>query len=60
MGQLTSKSGSSKVKFFDDWVKTHLPNAKHVLVEKSGHAIYAAEPELVVGEIRQLVQMIRQ
>ncbi len=51
---------SRKVKFFDDWLKKHIPNAKHVLAVNSGHAVYAGDPKLVVREIRQLVKRIRQ
>ncbi len=51
---------SLKVRFFDDWLKKHIPHAKHVLAVNSGHAVYAADPELVVGEIRQLVNVLRQ
>ena len=51
---------SVKARFFDDWLRKHIPNAKHVFAVNSGHAVYAGDPELVVGEIRQLVNMIRQ
>jgi len=58
-GHQTNRIANDKVRFFDDWLEQHVPHAKHVLAKKSGHAVYAFDPELVVDEIRQLVDRIR-
>ena len=50
---------SYKTMFFDEWLRRNMPTAKHVLAERSGHAVFYTEPELVVGEIRSMVQHIR-
>ena len=50
----------NKVRFFDDWLTQNLPDAKHVLAEESGHAIFCAEPELVLYEIRAMVEALRE
>jgi pimeloyl-ACP methyl ester carboxylesterase len=39
----------------DEWVR-NLPQGRHVLAKKSGHAIHIDEPELVVGLIQELVE----
>ena len=36
-----------------------LPNATHILVEKSGHAIQQDRPELVIEAIRKVVEAAR-
>jgi pimeloyl-ACP methyl ester carboxylesterase len=38
----------------DEWVR-QLPQGRHVLAEKSGHAIHIDEPEIVVGLIQEVV-----
>ena len=42
----------------DDWVRK-LPQGRHVLAEKSGHAIHIDEPGLVVGLIHEIVKQAR-
>ena len=59
-GYQTIQGVSDKVKFFDTWLKENIPHAKHVLAQKSGHAVFAAQPKLVVREIKNLVTDIRQ
>jgi len=58
-GRKLHRSPRDKVKFFNDWLAANLPTAKHVLSEKGGHAIFAAEPELVIREIRDLWETVR-
>lgn len=59
--QITGAAAGSgdKVAFFEAWLRENLPSAKHVLAKKSGHAVYAKEPQLVVKEIRRLVERTR-
>jgi len=42
----------------DEWTRT-LPQGRHVLAEKSGHAIHIDEPDLAVGLIREAVEQGR-
>jgi pimeloyl-ACP methyl ester carboxylesterase len=37
-----------------EWLK-HVPSAKHIITEKSGHFVQNQEPELVIDAIRQMV-----
>jgi pimeloyl-ACP methyl ester carboxylesterase len=41
------------------WV-SKLPQGRHVLAEKSGHAIQIDQPDLVVGLIQEIVEQVRQ
>ena len=41
-----------------EWV-SKLPQGRHVLAEKSGHAIQIDEPDLVVGLIQEIVEQAR-
>ena len=38
---------------------TLVPNARHVIAERSGHYVHQTEPELVVEAIRQVVEAVR-
>jgi pimeloyl-ACP methyl ester carboxylesterase len=38
---------------------TLVPNARHVIAERSGHYIHQSQPELVVEAIRQVVEAVR-
>jgi len=51
--------GRDKVQFFESWLKQHIPQGKQVLALESGHAIFAAQPQLVIGEIRKMVRLHR-
>lgn len=42
-------------KFHDEWV-AKLPNGKHLTAEDSGHMIPFQQPELIVDEIRKMVE----
>jgi pimeloyl-ACP methyl ester carboxylesterase len=42
----------------EEWTRK-LPQGRHVLAEKSGHAIHVDEPELVVGLIQEVVEQAR-
>lgn len=46
------------LKFHNDWVEK-IPNAQHIITEKSGHGIPFEEPELVISTIRQMVEKTR-
>ncbi|EEF57075.1 alpha/beta fold hydrolase [Pedosphaera parvula] len=46
------------LKFHQEWVDK-LPNAQHIITEKSGHVVPFEEPELVVSAIRQVVEQAR-
>jgi pimeloyl-ACP methyl ester carboxylesterase len=41
----------------NEWLRT-IPNAKHVITDKSGHYIQVDEPELVTDAIRQIISSI--
>jgi pimeloyl-ACP methyl ester carboxylesterase len=41
-----------------EWLK-QVPNARHVLAEKSGHDIHRDEPELVINAIKDIVESAR-
>jgi pimeloyl-ACP methyl ester carboxylesterase len=46
------------LKFHTEWIEK-LPNAQHIITVKSGHVIPFEEPELIVSEIRKLVERAR-
>lgn len=58
-GQQTSTETSDKVRFFDAWLKEHLPTAKHVLAPHSGHAVAITDRTLVLDEVRRMVSALR-
>jgi pimeloyl-ACP methyl ester carboxylesterase len=39
----------------NEWLKT-IPNARHIVTNKSGHYIQVDEPELVTDAIRQIIR----
>jgi pimeloyl-ACP methyl ester carboxylesterase len=47
------------------WLKSHqnwlskIPDARHVVTDRSGHGIVLQEPELVIEEIREMVERVR-
>jgi pimeloyl-ACP methyl ester carboxylesterase len=43
------------LKFHDDWVRK-LPNGKHIVTKDSGHMVPFEQPELIVDEIRKMVE----
>ncbi len=43
------------LKFHDEWVGK-LPNGKHVVTKDSGHMVPFEQPELIVDEIRKMVE----
>ena len=44
-----------KVRFFDESLRTRIPQARHVLADKSGHAVSYTDSNLVIEEIRRLI-----
>ena len=58
-GQLWSSAADDKVRFFDAWLKKHIPHAQHVLAANSGHAVSMTDQELVVDHVRHLVEEFR-
>jgi pimeloyl-ACP methyl ester carboxylesterase len=59
-GQQTSPEVADKVRFFDAWLKKHMPRAKHVLATRSGHAVTLTDQQLVLDEVRQMLKTLRQ
>jgi len=39
----------------ESWLK-QVPNAKHVVTQKSGHYIHIEQPELVINAVREMIQ----
>jgi pimeloyl-ACP methyl ester carboxylesterase len=46
-------------KFHDEWV-TKLPKGKHIITENSGHMVPFWEPQLIVDEIRKMIEQTKQ
>ena len=46
------------LKFHQEWVNT-LPNGRHVITENSSHGVPFEEPELIINEIRKVVERAR-
>ena len=59
VGQLWSFAADDKVRFFDAWLKKHIPHAQHVLAANSGHAVSMTDQDLVVDQVRRLVEELR-
>ena len=49
---------AAKLKFHTAWVQ-QIPNAQHIVTEKSGHLVPYEEPELVINAIRRVVESAR-
>src|SRR5262249_10469199 len=57
MGAEPDKTSEAKqlwLSLHNEWLK-QLPNARHIITDKSGHYIQIDEPELVIDAIRQVV-----
>jgi pimeloyl-ACP methyl ester carboxylesterase len=59
-GRQTSPAMIDKVRFFDAWLREHLPHAKHVLAPHSGHAVPITDRKLVLDEVEQMLMSLRQ
>lgn len=59
-GRQTSPEIADKVRFFDAWLKKHMPRAEHVLATHSGHAVTLTDQQLVLDEVRQVLTTLRQ
>ena len=46
------------LKFHTEWLEK-VPNGKHIITKKSGHAVSFEEPELIVRVIREMVEQAR-
>jgi pimeloyl-ACP methyl ester carboxylesterase len=46
------------LKYHQEWVNK-LPSAQHTITEKSGHGVPFEEPELIIQEIRKVVEQAR-
>lgn len=44
-----------KIRLVNGWVDS-VPNAKHILTEKSGHYIHLSEPQLVIDAIQEVLK----
>ncbi len=60
MERKSRPQAQAKADFFSAWLAEHIPHAKHVIAEKSRHAVFLTEPELVLREMRELLTKIRQ
>lgn len=61
MGNEPDKSPEAKrlwLRLHNEWVK-QLPNAKHIITDKSGHYIQVDEPGLVIDAIRQMIGSVK-
>ena len=45
-------------KFHEEWV-AKLPKGKHIITEDSGHMVPFEQPELIVDEIRKMVEQTK-
>jgi pimeloyl-ACP methyl ester carboxylesterase len=48
----------AKRRFYQEWLAA-IPGAKLVVTEESGHGIPLEEPELIIREVRQMVEQVR-
>jgi pimeloyl-ACP methyl ester carboxylesterase len=61
MGNEPDKSPEAKqlwLHLHNEWLK-QLPNAKHIVTDKSGHYIQVDEPGLVIDAIRQMIGSVK-
>lgn len=58
-GRETIPAIADKVRFFDGWLKQHLPQTKHVLAPYSGHAVTITDRQLVLNEVNQMLTAFR-
>lgn len=58
-GRQTIPAVADKVRFFDAWLKQHLPQAKHVLAPHSGHSVTITDRQLVLNEVNQMLTALR-
>lgn len=59
-GRQTSSIMDDKIRFFDDWLRKHLPQARHVLALHSGHSIPITDRQLVLDEVERILIDLRQ
>lgn len=59
-GQQTIPGIADKIRFFDAWLKQHLPQAKHVLAPHGGHGVTITDRQLVLDEVKQMLTALRQ
>jgi pimeloyl-ACP methyl ester carboxylesterase len=43
------------LQFHNAWL-AKIPNAHHIITEDSGHMVPFEQPELIIGEIRKMVE----
>lgn len=58
-GRQTNPAVADKIRFFDAWLKEHLPQAKHVLALHSGHAVAITDRQLVLNEVKEMLTGLR-
>lgn len=58
-GRQTSSVMDDKFRFFDAWLDRHIPGTRHVLAPHSGHAVEITDADLVVEEVRRLLEEVR-
>lgn len=46
------------LQFHNEWL-AKIPNSKHVVTEDSGHMVPFEQPELIIGELRRMVEQTR-
>lgn len=59
-GRQTSAISADKIRFFDEWLRQCLPQAKHVLALHSGHAVAITDRSLVLEEVSRMLTEVRQ
>lgn len=57
-GRQASFAMDDKSRFFDAWLVQHMPHARHVLAPRSGHAVEFTDCDLVITEVRRLLEHI--
>lgn len=58
-GRQTDPAVTDKIRFFDAWLREHMPQTKHVLAPHSGHAVAITDRQLVLDEVREMLTSLR-
>ena len=58
-GRQASFAMDDKYRFFDDWLARNMPRARHVLAPNSGHAVEFTDSDLVIAEVRRLLEHVQ-
>lgn len=58
-GREFSPQVDDKVRFFDVWLREHIPHAEHVLASNGAHAVSITDQPLVVEQVDRLLVRLR-